>query len=137
LDLHGYTNVDGIGIEAMTISKFVVICAVLALGSTGCSTVGELKAGNLRTSILCNDIGKLRSKSSEEPVTVQFQNSGNETLQLIWVDYDGEEVVKDTIPPRQKRGQNTFVSHPWILRNEAGDCTAAFISRTSELLEIY
>lgn len=58
------------------------------------------------------------SKSSSQPITLTFRNRTPDiTLNIFWVDYGCSERSYGTIPPGADHVQQTFVTHPWRLRD--------------------
>ncbi|RMF81661.1 MAG: hypothetical protein D6737_04325 [Chloroflexi bacterium] len=57
------------------------------------------------------------SIAGDEPTTITFVNDSQFTLAIYWVSYDCEEVLYNTLSPGQSYVQQTFVTHPWIVRD--------------------
>ena len=66
------------------------------------------------------------AKSSEGKIsfTVYFTNCHNEDVDLIWKDYEGGEViVRQNIAPRDRHGENSYFTHPFVARDSVtGQC---------------
>jgi hypothetical protein len=59
-----------------------------------------------------------RSTSSSDSVTVIFQNSGSETFEAFWVDFEGNEESYFDLPPNTEEVTDTFLSHVWVFRSD-------------------
>ncbi|MCW5834925.1 MAG: hypothetical protein KIS78_21165 [Labilithrix sp.] len=60
------------------------------------------------------------SQSSAQAVNLPFRNAFTDrSVRLFWVDYGCNEVGYDVLAPGQARVQQTFVSHPWRVRDAA------------------
>lgn len=64
----------------------------------------------------------LRSTSGADGHTIQFINHLQIPLQTIWIGYDGKRVKYADVPPGTAYFQPTFLTHPWIFADPAGNC---------------
>lgn len=58
----------------------------------------------------------LRSVSGTTAVQVQFVNNAPYSAKLFWLNYQGQEQQYAELAPGASHSVNTFVSHPWRLR---------------------
>ena len=58
----------------------------------------------------------LRSKEGNIETEIEFINNMDEPVSVYWIDYEGNEQKYKTLSPREKYTQNTYVTHPWIVR---------------------
>ncbi|KAK9866376.1 hypothetical protein WJX84_002393 [Apatococcus fuscideae] len=58
----------------------------------------------------------LSSSPSSVHCQVRFVNNGPCALRVIWLDYGGKEVAYATLQPSTQHIQDTYVTHPWILK---------------------
>lgn len=72
------------------------------------------------------------SEDSWIPTEITFVNRGNETVLTYWIDYDCEEVLYQTVDPGYQYTQQTFVTHPWVIRNRDGVLIKSFIVTDSK-----
>ena len=68
----------------------------------------------------------LRSIHSDVPTSIKFMNLSPLQLGVFWIDYDGNEVRYATIASRESFEQQTFMTHPWIVRDMASMEAVAF-----------
>ena len=61
----------------------------------------------------------LRSTEGTTKTSVRFVNNSNEFVNVYWKDYQGNEKFYSKIAPGQFYDQQTFVTHPWIVRGES------------------
>lgn len=78
--------------------------------------------------LTCDESGTVRSADSVGRITLLIHNRGAEPLSLFWINYDGEEENYGTIAAGEAAPVNTYFTHPWVLRDPAGDCVAAYVS---------
>jgi WD40 repeat protein len=69
---------------------------------------------------ICSEVG-------DTDVTVTFINNTSQTVELLWIGYDCQEVSYGMLPPGTMVAQPTYVSHPWRVRNVA---TGAILAET-------
>jgi hypothetical protein len=72
----------------------------------------------------CTDRDGLKSTSWDNDTTVLFRNDCSTPLNLYWVDYDGNEVLREQLSPHEVGGQETFESHPFVIRDAEQRCIA-------------
>jgi hypothetical protein len=76
----------------------------------------------------CAKIAAFRSvRGFAHPTTVRFINDTSTTKKLYWLNYDGQEVFYGEIPAGQARPQETFLSHPWLVKEQDGACVGIFL----------
>lgn len=59
----------------------------------------------------------LRSISSLVPTQVTFRNQTSVPVKVLWIDYNGREVLYRTLAPGEFYVQAAYATHPWRLRN--------------------
>ncbi|HWP91243.1 MAG TPA: hypothetical protein VNN20_03460 [Thermodesulfobacteriota bacterium] len=90
--------------------------------------------GNYKFSIACNNlrevevsvqpeydyhaVTKLRSVESTYPSSITFVNSSNKTVDVYWVDFQGNEKPYKKLLPGQSYDQQTYDTHPWVVKYE-------------------
>jgi len=63
-------------------------------------------------------------KSSGDGVSthVNFKNNSSFVCEVFWIDFEGKEVLYNTLNPGDSYRQQTYVEHPWVVRDvETGD----------------
>ncbi len=71
--------------------------------------------------------GSLRS-SNGDATTLRFVNNTEQTVKLYWLDGEGKRKPYGDIPPHERRMQNTYVSHPFILTDKNDHGLAIFVA---------
>jgi len=61
----------------------------------------------------------LRSIEGSTSTSVKFVNNSNEVVNIYWKDYQGNEKFYNKLAPGQSYDQQTFVTHPWIVRDQS------------------
>jgi len=59
----------------------------------------------------------LRSEKCEKKCYVQFVNQSDRCIEVVWINYSGNEELYRILLPKEKYDMNTFVTHPWIFRD--------------------
>jgi VHL beta domain len=73
-------------------------------------------------------LGTLTSGNSDVAQTVSFSNqSGTESLRLIWIDFDGSPVSYAEVAPGTEVIQPTFSGHVWAIETASGLCKAVIV----------
>jgi vacuolar-type H+-ATPase subunit E/Vma4 len=62
----------------------------------------------------------LKSINSATPVKVKFINFTLQTVEVSWVDYQGQEKPWAVIVPRESLTLDSFLTHPWSVRDKSG-----------------
>lgn len=65
-----------------------------------------------------------RSIEDEIPLVFCFQNgdaSSARTVEIHWMDYDGQAVFRKLLKPGESYMERTFATHPWLLHDVAND----------------
>lgn len=74
----------------------------------------------------CDAANMLQSKSGGNKLQLEFVNTQSEIVDMFWVDYQGKEQRKGSIPPNKVWKTVTYDFHPWVVRNSAGQCIKVF-----------
>ncbi|CCV11265.1 exported hypothetical protein [Mesorhizobium sp. STM 4661] len=72
--------------------------------------------------VSCSEEGSLRSTSYKRKVVVEFRNRSSMSISLYWLDYSGARKSYGTVGPSQSFEVDTFVTHPWLITDENGNC---------------
>lgn len=82
-----------------------------------------------------NDQLQPRSLSSEKRSYVRFYNRTNRNVEIYWLDFKGQRVKYSTLKPLHSVNINTFVTHPWIFRDEEFSDTLLAATPSKRLLD--
>ena len=63
-----------------------------------------------------NPLPQLRSKESITAVKVSLHNKRLDTVEYYWVNFQGREEYAGTLAPNELHTQDTFTTHPWVLK---------------------
>jgi hypothetical protein len=81
----------------------------------------------------CADIDTLRSIDSFiRKTSVLFINNTDTPKKLYWLNYSHGQTDYDDIAANTTRLQDTYYSHPWIVREQNGECFGVFVPQPSE-----
>jgi M6 family metalloprotease-like protein len=78
----------------------------------------------------------VKSGSGTDPVTLMIENKSNASIQVFWLDFDGVEQLNDQVSPDSTFTSETFSTHAWRLRDEAGKELATIID-TAQRYQLY
>src|SRR5262249_49802912 len=85
--------------------------------------VREVTSNNSTTKVTVNEPiqHSLRSTRGEpdEQVEISFLNLSEQTLECIWINYEGveDQKIRRKLDSNQSHLQQTYVTHPWLIRN--------------------
>jgi hypothetical protein len=75
----------------------------------------------------CGQEDSLRSLESVTATSIRFVNQTDITVDVYWLDLDGQRVKYATLAPGETLDQATFLTHPWVVTNTAGTCLGIFL----------
>jgi hypothetical protein len=78
------------------------------------------------TALSCSQERSLRSTASAVGTTVEFVNLSGSIKVLYWLSYTGERYRFATMLNGWYYVQPTYVTHPWVVADEAGTCIAIY-----------
>ena len=79
--------------------------------------------------------GGLVPIESERLSIILFTNNSETEVDILWLNYDGEEVYYNTLKPGESYEQTSYFSHPWVVyRAESNICKGIIVPFT-ELVE--
>lgn len=82
------------------------------------------------------EVPRASSRTGEE-VNITFSNQTKDTMELFWLDDQGERHGYGKIKPGEERQQHTFAGHVWLAVNQENQVQAAFeASEDAPLLSI-
>jgi hypothetical protein len=88
------------------------------------------KAQSLKLHV-CDQLPTLKSEVDDKKAQIAFTNRTDSLLQAYWVDYTAHEQYWFELPPNEKVMQDTYVGHPWVIRNLKGECLAIYVPTTT------
>lgn len=85
----------------------------------------------------CGQEGSVKSREASVVTTVRFINPTSEPADLFWLDYQGRRQFFGRLQAWGSRLQGSYVTHPWLLATERGQCLAIFtVYQTGTLLAV-
>lgn len=73
-----------------------------------------------------------KSISATVPSEIEFTNQTMYTVEVYWVDYQGELQLYQTLPPGNVYIQRTYETHPWVVKDKETGREIAYITATGE-----
>jgi len=65
--------------------------------------------------------GRFASRGGRRETSIRFENRSGQSVELFWIDSDGELQSYGRLEPDQTRDQHTYSGHVWCVNNDAGD----------------
>jgi hypothetical protein len=75
----------------------------------------------------------LKFINGDTSTSVDFINETAGPVLVYWLNYSGARVYYNTIPSGYHYVQQTYITHPWVVTNNAGTCQAIFHRPRTEL----
>jgi hypothetical protein len=74
----------------------------------------------------CSQERSLRSTDDAVRTDVEFVNVSGSSKRLYWLTYTGERELFNTLPNGWYQVVHTYLTHPWVVADEAGTCIAIY-----------
>jgi hypothetical protein len=72
--------------------------------------------------------------ASDRLATILFSNNSESDIDILWLNYDGEEVYYNTLKPGESYEQASYISHPWVIyRAESNICKGIIVPFTERV----
>jgi DUF1680 family protein len=68
------------------------------------------------------------SEASEEETEILFQNAGNQTLKIWWIDFDDQPQLYRTLAAGENHRQHTYAGHAWQVTDETGRIQGVYVA---------
>jgi hypothetical protein len=100
---------------------------VAALVTTGAlATLLSCSPGKVSAEWLdCDSLDHARSAESSEATPINIENATSYSLDLYWINFDGEAVYYNTVHPGETLSQDTYFDHLWFVSYQKGFCRNA------------
>ena len=87
---------------------------------------GGCPSSKQRSANACDTEGELRSLDDGTQITVTFINDSKISVDLFWIDYEGNREKFTSVPVDGSFTLLTYVSHPWVVVDPDGSCLQVF-----------
>ena len=84
----------------------------------------------------CDAESTSHSLNSNTPTSYTFVNHTSVALSLFWLNFQGQRIHYQDVPAGQTRGQATFITHPWVMADPAGNCIRLFLVTTPDTITV-
>jgi hypothetical protein len=79
----------------------------------------------------------VRSTEGLTTSQVSFVNDGTSEATVLWIDYSGARVFYSTVQSGDTLDQPTYLTHPWVVVDDAGECLGYTVStKESQTLRV-
>jgi von Hippel-Lindau disease tumor suppressor protein len=90
------------------------------------SAAGYRACGDLPSARSCESEPNFASRPSKEPTGITFVNRSDEPVKIYWLNFQGERVSYQYLPPGGRFTQRTFMGHNWLVTTTAEQCIGIF-----------
>jgi hypothetical protein len=77
----------------------------------------------------CKSESSLKSLNGDTRTFLRFRNKTTRTLTYYWIDYEGKRDQERTLKPGEEYSLWTYVTHPFVVVNAKGVCSAVYMPR--------
>ncbi|GAB6044087.1 VHL beta domain-containing protein [Endothiovibrio diazotrophicus] len=89
------------------------------------------------TELSCDQESGQRSNSSGGSASVTFQNDSSATVNVYWINFQGNRTLYKTLTAGASYRQPTYIGHPWVVTDESERCVYLWVpEQSSENVEI-
>jgi VHL beta domain/WXXGXW repeat (2 copies) len=74
----------------------------------------------------CDAAADYASQPSRDATDMTFVNRGDKPVKLYWLNFKGERVLYQNLPPGARQVQQTFVGHNWLVTTSSDQCLGIF-----------
>jgi len=113
----------GVGLSSIFYSELLPTLPRASLGSPAGSTPA--------TPMSCDQERNLRSQATTDSTEISFTNRSPETRRIYWLNFDGVRVLYASLASGQTVDLQTYMTHPWLVANDADECKAIYMPTTS------
>ncbi len=116
-------------------SKSIAAAAAIAVSCLAFSASAEAQTRWMQA---CPAPGNIRSVDSKSKAVIHFSNNTERTVNVVWLDYEGNRKTYKTLKRGEVYEQQTFVGHPWLIVDGKGVCLGVYWPRSGEqIAELY
>ncbi len=103
-------------------------CRAIQTASSGAGTYNDEdnEENNVSSARSCRDFGRVKSRNSQQPITIRFTNNSGSHRSVMWIDYNGQPKHYRDLAAGESYAQKTFVGHPWMFTDGPGNCKEMF-----------
>jgi hypothetical protein len=80
----------------------------------------------------CSYASALRSVRGSSPIHVVFVNETDSPKSIFWLNYEGKPEFWRRIGPGESFPQDTYMTHPWMVQDEAGQCVGVYLPTSTQ-----
>jgi hypothetical protein len=79
-------------------------------------------------------LGGLVPIESKHLASIHFSNNSDTDIDILWINFDGEEVYYNTLKPGESYDQTSYFSYPWVVyRAESNICKGIIVPFTDHV----
>jgi len=127
-------------VQKWVLMRFIFIFCCFMLLLTMTLTMAPEKANISQNPSLNNKCLSLKSDDGGSKLKVNFINNFPSPVEVVWMDYNGQQVSYGTLPPSEVMSPVTYISHPWaFISTSTGDCIGWYspkVEDNNKLIEV-
>ena len=86
----------------------------------------------------CDSLDHARSLESYDATPINIENDTSYSLDLYWINFEGEAVYYNTVHPGETLSQDTYFDHVWFVSYQKGFCrNAMMVDHGYEYFRLY
>ena len=125
------------GNRALSIKPVFAWAIGAVVVTSGCSSPAPIKPDTpLFETVACEDLDQLSSDIGKDEIRVVFSNNRAEPIRLHWINYAGVEELKEVVASGEQWSVDTFLTHPWVVRDIAQNCLTIYNSALSFTVDV-
>lgn len=126
--LSGIVQIEGRDSEAKQLLERAVEAEARGRAAQGAGGQPVALTGGRRLNPLnCQERSSLKSHNDNQSTVVQFVNLTSTLAHVYWIDFDGQEQSYYDMPAHSVATVDTYVTHPWVIRDASGNCLEIFL----------
>jgi hypothetical protein len=90
------------------------------------AAAGYRACNELPSARSCDSEPNFASRPSKQPTGVTFVSRSDEPVKIYWLNFQGERVLYQYLPPGGRHTQKTFMGHNWLVTTLAEQCIGIF-----------
>ena len=101
--------------------KRTLLALAMLLGTTNAHAAG----------LTCPEEQQLHAVKGDVATSITFVNQTRRPVRVYWINYKGDRQFYAEVAPGRSYDQQTYVTHPWVVTNNAEDCLGVYLPQRS------
>ena len=79
----------------------------------------------------CGSVPPLKSLRYDTPTVLRFKNTTGREVKYYWINYEGRREQERTLKAGETQNVRTYVTHPFMVVDASGGCSAVYMPRAA------